>query len=94
MKSAFAKSAELSQCAMTNLNQDKVVSMNVMIKVSKLFYCDIVDVMDSTIARFGDDVVTYANDLNSFRVIVNIAVSPNYIDGYSSLRKCKNQRIR
>ena len=33
------------------------------------------DVMDSIIDRFGDDVVTYANDLNSFRVIVNIAVS-------------------
>lgn len=33
------------------------------------------DVMDSIIDRFGEDVTTYANDLNSFRAVVNIAVS-------------------
>lgn len=33
------------------------------------------DVMDSIVDRFGDEIVTYANDLNSFRVIVNVAVS-------------------
>ena len=33
------------------------------------------DVMDSIIDRFGEDVTTYANDMTSFRVVVNIAVS-------------------
>ena len=45
-KSDFAKAAELSQYAMTKLNQDKVVSMDVMLKVCKLFHCDIGDVME------------------------------------------------
>ena len=45
-KSDFAKAAELSQFAMTKLNQDKVVSMDVMLKVCKLFHCDIGDVME------------------------------------------------
>ena len=44
--SDFAKAAELSQYAMTKLNQDKVVSMDVMLKVCKLFHCDIGDVME------------------------------------------------
>ena len=33
------------------------------------------DVMDSIIDRFGEDVTTYANDITSFRALVNIAVS-------------------
>lgn len=33
------------------------------------------DVMDSIIDRFGEDVITYANDMTSFRAVVNIAVS-------------------
>jgi len=33
------------------------------------------DVMDSIIDRFGEDVTTYANDMASFRAIVNVAVS-------------------
>ena len=45
-KSDFAKAAELSQYAMTKLNQDKVVSMDIMLKVCKLFHCDIGDVME------------------------------------------------
>ena len=32
-------------------------------------------VMDSIIDRFGEDVTTYANDMTSFRIVVNIAVS-------------------
>ena len=32
-------------------------------------------VMDSIIDRFGEDVTTYANDMTSFRAVVNIAVS-------------------
>ena len=33
------------------------------------------DVMDSIIDKFGVDVVTYANDMKSFRAVVNVAVS-------------------
>lgn len=33
------------------------------------------DVMDSIIDRFGEDVTAYARDMNTFRVVVNIAVS-------------------
>ncbi len=33
------------------------------------------DLMDAIIDRFGEDVITYANDMKSFRVIVNVAVS-------------------
>lgn len=33
------------------------------------------EVMDSIIDRFGEDVTTYANDMTSFRAIVNVATS-------------------
>ena len=33
------------------------------------------DVMDAIIDRFGEDVTTYANDMTSFRVVVNVAAS-------------------
>lgn len=33
------------------------------------------DVMDAIIDRFGEDVTTYANDMSSFRVIANVAIS-------------------
>ena len=33
------------------------------------------DLMDAVIDRFGEDVVTYAYDMESFRVIVNVAIS-------------------
>lgn len=33
------------------------------------------DLMDAIIDRFGDDVTTYANDMESFRTVVNVAVS-------------------
>lgn len=33
------------------------------------------DVMDAIIDRFGEDVVTYANDMKSFRVVANVAIS-------------------
>jgi Predicted transcriptional regulator len=33
------------------------------------------DVMDSIIDRFGEDVTVYANDMESFRIVVNVAVS-------------------
>jgi len=31
--------------------------------------------MDAIIDRFGEDVTTYANDMKSFRVIADVAVS-------------------
>lgn len=31
--------------------------------------------MDSIIDRFGEDVTTYANDMTSFRAIVNVATT-------------------
>lgn len=33
------------------------------------------DLMDAIIDRFGEDVITYANDMESFRAVVNVAVS-------------------
>jgi len=33
------------------------------------------DVMDSIIDRFGEDVTVYANDMESFRIVVNVVVS-------------------
>ena len=33
------------------------------------------DVMDAIIDRFGEDVTTYANDMKSFRVVADVAVS-------------------
>ena len=45
-KSELAKAAELSQYTMTKLNQDRVVSMDVMIKFCKIFHCDIGDIME------------------------------------------------
>lgn len=45
-KRDLAKAAELSQYTMTKLNQDRVVSMDVMIKFCKIFHCDIGDLME------------------------------------------------
>lgn len=45
-KGDLAKAAELSQYAMTKLNQDRVVSMEVMLRLCKVFHCDIGDLME------------------------------------------------
>ena len=45
-KSDLAKAAELSQYTMTTLNQDRVVSMEVMLRLCKIFHCDIGDLME------------------------------------------------
>ena len=45
-KSDLAKAAGLSQYTMTKLNQDRIVSMDVMIKLCKIFHCDIGDIME------------------------------------------------
>ena len=45
-KSDLAKAAGLSQYTMTKLNQDRIVSMDVMIKLCKIFHCDIGDIIE------------------------------------------------
>lgn len=45
-KSDLAAAAELSQYTMTKLNQDRIVSMEVMFKLCKIFHCDIGDLME------------------------------------------------
>lgn len=45
-KSELATAAGISKYTMTRLNQDKTVSMDVMIRLCKIFHCDIGDVME------------------------------------------------
>ena len=45
-KSDLAKAAELSPYTMTKLNQDRLVSMDIMLRLCKIFHCDIGDVME------------------------------------------------
>ncbi len=45
-KSDLAKAAELTQYTMTKLNQDRLVSMDVMLRLCKIFHCDIGDIME------------------------------------------------
>ena len=43
-KSELAQAAELTTYAMTKLNNDRVVSMEVMLNLCKVFHCDIGDI--------------------------------------------------
>lgn len=45
-KSELAQTAELTTYAMTKLNNDRVVSMEVMLNLCKVFHCDIGDIME------------------------------------------------
>lgn len=45
-KSDLPKAADLSQSTMTKLNQDRIVSMEIMLRLCKLFHCDIGDLME------------------------------------------------
>ena len=45
-KSDLTKAADLSQSTMTKLNQDRIVSMEIMLRLCKLFHCDIGDLME------------------------------------------------
>lgn len=45
-KSELAKAAELSQYTMTKLNQDRLVPMEVMLRLCKIFHCDLGDLME------------------------------------------------
>ena len=45
-KKDLAEAAELSEYNMTKLNQDRPVSMEVMMNLCKVFHCDIGDIME------------------------------------------------
>ena len=45
-KSDLAKAAQISQYTMTNLNNDRLVSMEIMLRLCTIFHCDIGDVME------------------------------------------------
>jgi len=45
-KSELAKAAEISSYAMTKLNHDLPVNMEVMMNLCKVFHCDIGDLME------------------------------------------------
>lgn len=45
-KKDLAAAADISQYTMTKLNQDRIVSMEVMLRLCKIFHCDIGDVME------------------------------------------------
>ena len=45
-KSELAQAAQLSTYAMTKLNNDSVVSMEVILNLCKVFHCNIGDIVD------------------------------------------------
>ena len=45
-KTDLARAAEISKYTVTKLGQDRVDSMEVMIKLCKVFHCDIGDLME------------------------------------------------
>lgn len=45
-KKDLASAAEISSYTMTKLNQNRPVSMDVMIRFCKIFHCDIGDLME------------------------------------------------
>ena len=45
-KSDLARAAQLSAYTMTKLNQDRIVSMEVLLRFCKVFHCDIGDIME------------------------------------------------
>ncbi len=45
-KSELAMAAEISKYTMTKLNNDEPVSLDVMMRLCKVFHCDIGDVME------------------------------------------------
>lgn len=45
-KKDLASAAELSSYTMTKLNQNRPVSMDVILRLCKIFHCDIGDVME------------------------------------------------
>lgn len=46
-KSELAKAAEISGYTMTKLNKDEPVSLEVLIKICKIFHCNVGDIVDA-----------------------------------------------
>ena len=46
MKNGLAGTAELTPYIMTKLNHDRLVSMEVILRLCKVFHCDIRDIME------------------------------------------------
>lgn len=63
-KSELAKAAEISSYAMTKLNHDRPVSMEIMINLRKVFHCDIGDLMETSLDK-GTQRKTTENELPS-----------------------------
>ncbi len=47
-KSDLAKAAKISEYAMSKINKNKPVQMEVMLRLCKVFHCDIGDLMEVT----------------------------------------------
>ena len=45
-KSELAAAAEISDYAMTKLNKDKPVSLEIIMRICKVFHCDVGDVVE------------------------------------------------
>ena len=45
-KYELAKAAQISSYAMNNMNHNRPVSMDIMIRLCKIFHCDIGDLME------------------------------------------------
>ena len=45
-KKELAKAAELTAYAMTKLNQNRPVSMEIIMRFCKIFHCDVGDIME------------------------------------------------
>ncbi|MDO5449209.1 MAG: helix-turn-helix transcriptional regulator [Clostridia bacterium] len=45
-KKELAKAADLSSYAMTKLNQNRPVSMEIIMRFCKIFHCDVGDIME------------------------------------------------
>ena len=45
-KSELARAAEISQYTMTKLNNDRLVSMEIMLRLCKIFHCAIGEIME------------------------------------------------
>ena len=50
-KKDLAVAAELTQYAMTKLGKNETVSMDVMLRLCKVFHCDIGDLMEVIVAE-------------------------------------------
>lgn len=55
-KSDLAKAAKITPYSMTKLNRDEPVGMEIMIRICKVFHCDIGDVMEVQ-EVFDDDLL-------------------------------------